>query len=157
MSTKTLKLYTAPRCAVSYFFVCVCAHCYLSFFPNPQRLRLMMLEKGVASHYEEVVMHLTGFGEQRGWQHLKRNAWGEAPTLELEDSSTLSEAAAIARYIDDSHPGRKILGETVLEQALDQQWDNRVWVHLLYNLVTAFHVLVCRLHLSSSSFLFHII
>jgi glutathione S-transferase len=110
----------------------------------------MMLEKGVASHYDEVIMNLTDSGEQRGWKHLKRNAWGEVPALELEDGSTLSEAAAIARYIDNSHPGRKILGETALEQALDQQWDNRVGVHLLYNLVTTFHVLVCCLHLSSS-------
>jgi hypothetical protein len=94
-------------------------------------------------------MHMTGAGAQRGWQHLKRNPWGETPTLELEDGSTLSEATAIARYIDNSHPGRKIMGETPLEQALDQQWDNRVWVHLLYRLTVAFHVLVCRLHISS--------
>jgi glutathione S-transferase len=105
----------------------------------------MMYEKGVTSHYEEVALDMTGSGEQRGWQYLKRNQWGEAPTLELEDGSTLSEAAAIARYIDNSHPGRKIMGETPLEQALDQQWDNRIWVHLLYRLGTAFRVLVCHL------------
>jgi hypothetical protein len=141
---KSLR-FTQRRGTSSLTDDCLYPHHRFSGFVNPQRLRLMMHEKGVVSHYEEVALDMKS-GEQRGWQHLKRNPWGEAPTLELEDGSTLSEAAAIASYIDDSHPGRKIMGETPLERALDQQWDNRVWVHLLYRLTVAFHVLVRRLH-----------
>jgi glutathione S-transferase len=33
------------------------------------------------------------------------------------------------------------MGATPHERGLDQMWDNRVWVHILYPIVTAFHVL----------------
>jgi glutathione S-transferase len=33
------------------------------------------------------------------------------------------------------------MGATPLEQGLDNMWDNRIWVHILYRIVTAFHVL----------------
>ncbi len=69
------------------------------------------------------------------------NAWGETPTLELEDGSFISETAAIVRYLDHAYPGRRIMGEDALQQGLDNMWDNRVWVHILYRIVTAFHVL----------------
>ncbi len=54
-----------------------------SAFPNPQRVRLLMHEKGIAQHVEERVLDMAPGGEQRGWRHLKRNPWGETPTLEL--------------------------------------------------------------------------
>ncbi len=84
---------------------------------------------------------MTPGGEQRQWPHLKMNPWGETPTLQLEDGSFISETAAIVRYLDQAYPGRKIMGETPLEQGLDNMWDNRIWVHILYRIVTAFHVL----------------
>ncbi|MHC2016229.1 glutathione S-transferase family protein [Methylobacterium sp. CM6247] len=123
MSDK-LKLFTSP-----------------SAFPNPQRLRIFMHEKGIADHFDETVYDMSPVGEQRGWKHLKMNAWGETPTLALADGSYLSETSAIARYLDDTFEGRKIMGETAHERGLDQMWDNRVWVHILYPIVTAFHVL----------------
>ena len=33
------------------------------------------------------------------------------------------------------------MGETPEQQGLDNMWDNRIWVHILYRIVTAFHVL----------------
>jgi glutathione S-transferase len=33
------------------------------------------------------------------------------------------------------------MGETPLQQGLDTMWNNRIWVHILYRIVTAFHVL----------------
>ncbi|KIJ56072.1 hypothetical protein M422DRAFT_239274 [Sphaerobolus stellatus SS14] len=111
-----------------------------SWFVNPSRLRLMMAEKGILDQYEEVIMDMEVVGEQKGWRHKKLNPWAEAPVLELPDGTYLSETAAIAQYLDDTHPGRKILGETILEQALDRQWDNRIWIQLLYRFVITFHV-----------------
>ena len=58
----------------------------------------------------------------------------------LEDGTCLSETTAICRYLDEAYPGRKVMGETALEKATDQQWDMRVWVHCLYRLTVAFHV-----------------
>lgn len=41
----------------------------------------------------------------------------------------MSEAPAIARYLEAKHSGegRKVMGETALEQGLDAQWDARIW------------------------------
>lgn len=69
------------------------------------------------------------------------NPWGETPTLELGDGSYLSETRAIARYLDQAHPGRKLLGETPIEQGQDLMWDDRIWVQILYRITTMFHVL----------------
>lgn len=122
--TSKLSLFTSP-----------------SAFPNPQRLRLFMHEKGIADQFDEQIYDMTPGGQQRQWPHLKMNPWGETPTLALADGSFISETAAIARYLDQAYPGRKIMGENALEQGLDNMWDNRIWVHILYNIVTAFHVL----------------
>lgn len=119
-----LKLFTAP-----------------SAFPNPQRLRLFMHEKGIAGEIDEVIYDMAPGGEQRKWQHLKMNPWGETPTLALADGSYLSESRAIARYLDNNFEGRKVLGDSVLAQAQDEMWDARVYVHILYRIVTMFHVM----------------
>ena len=112
-----------------------------SAFPNPQRLRLFLYEKGIANQFDEHIYDMTPGGQQRQWPHLKMNPWGETPTLQLADGSFISETAAIVRYLDQSFPGRKIMGENALQQGLDNMWDNRIWVHILYRIVTAFHVL----------------
>lgn len=122
--TEKLRLYTSP-----------------SAFPNPQRLRLFVHEKGIASHIEEVIYDMAPGGEQRKWPHLKMNPWGETPTLALADGSYLSESTGIARYLDHSLPGRKVLGETALEQGQDDMWDSRIFTHILYRIVTMFHVM----------------
>lgn len=118
-----LRLYTSP-----------------SAFPNPQRLRLFIHEKGIADRIEEVVYDMTPGGDQRKWPHLKMNPWGETPTLALPEGGYLAETPAVARYLDTSFPGRKVMGESALEQAQDAMWDDRVWVHILYRIVTMFHV-----------------
>lgn len=113
-----------------------------SAFPNPQRLRLFMLEKDITDQYEEVILDMAPGGEQRGWQHAKRNPFGEAPTLELGPDEYLSETPAIIRYMDLAHDGsRRVTGESTLEQARDVMWDQRVFIHVLYPIVTMFHVL----------------
>ena len=112
-----------------------------SVFPNPQRVRLLMHEKGIASEVEEVMLDMVPRGEQRGWAHLKRNPWGETPVLELADGTLIAESAAIGRYLDARFPGRQIMGETPVEQAQDAMWDARIWVQILYRLTTMFHVL----------------
>ncbi len=123
MSNK-LKLFTSP-----------------SAFPNPQRLRLFMHEKGIADQIDEVIYYMAPGGQQRKWQHLKMNPWGETPTLDLGDGSYLSESRAIARYLDDRFDGRKILGDSILSQAQDEMWDARMYAHILYRIVTMFHVM----------------
>ena len=119
----------------------LCVFTSPSAFPNPQRLRLFMHEKGIVGEIEEIVYDMAPGGEQRRWPHLKMNPWGETPTLQLEDGSVLSETAGIVRYLDQRFPGRKIMGESALEQGQDTMWENRIGVHVLYRIVTMFHVL----------------
>ena len=119
-----LRLYTSP-----------------SAFPNPQRLRLFIHEKGIQDAFEEVIYDMAPGGEQRRWPHLKMNPWGETPTLRFEDGTYLAETAAIVRYLDQRFPGRKVMGETAIEQGQDTMWENRIWVHVLYRIVTMFHVM----------------
>jgi glutathione S-transferase len=59
----------------------------------------------------------------------------------LADRSFLSETSAIARYLGDSFDDCKIMGTTAHERGLDKMRNNRVWGHILYPIVTAFHVL----------------
>jgi glutathione S-transferase len=33
------------------------------------------------------------------------------------------------------------MGETPLQQGQDAMWDDRIWVHILYRIVTTFHVM----------------
>ena len=122
--TAKLRLFTSP-----------------SAFPNPQRLRLFIHEKGIADQFEERIYDMTPGGEQRQWPHLKMNPWGETPTLQLADGTFLAETAAIVRYLDQSYPGRRIMGENPLQQGLDSMWDDRIWVNILYRITTMFHVL----------------
>ena len=121
--TERLRLYTASAA-----------------FPNPQRVRLLMHEKGIADKVDEVVLDLSPIGEQRSWRHLNRNPWGEVPTLQFADGTYLAESVAIARYLDQTFDGRRVMGDTPREQAEDIMWNDRIWVQILYRLVTTFHV-----------------
>ncbi|KGS12071.1 glutathione S-transferase, partial [Pseudomonas coronafaciens] len=47
-----------------------------SAFPNPQRLRLFIHEKGIADQFDEIIYDMAPGGEQRGWRHLNMNPWG---------------------------------------------------------------------------------
>ena len=85
-----------------------------SAFPNPQRLRLFMFEKGIEGEIEEIIYDMTPGGDQRKWPHLKMNPWGETPTLKLDDGSYLAETAAIDSYLDQIHTVLKIIGESDL-------------------------------------------
>ncbi len=116
-------------------------HTAPSAFPNPQRLRLFMHEKGITEAYQETLLDMAPGGEQRAWQHLKRNPFGEAPTLEYEPGQYLSETPAIVRYLDMIHDGRKITGDDPLAAARDAMWDQRCYLHVLLPIVTMFHVL----------------
>ena len=100
-----------------------------------------MLEKGIEANIEETIYDMAPGGEQRKWPHLKMNPWGETPTLTLEDGNYLAETAAIIRYLDQRYPGQKIIDESAIEQGLDTMWENRIWIHVLYRIVTMFHVM----------------
>ena len=121
MTTK-LELFTSP-----------------SAFPNPQRLRLFMHEKGIADQFDERIYDMTPVGEQRQWKHLKMNPWGETLTLQLADGNTSSPRPLRSSAIS-TRPSPAAVGhgqDAARSRAWTTMWDNRVWVHILYRIVTA--------------------
>src|SRR4051812_6038662 len=90
--TTQLQLFTSP-----------------SAFPNPQRLRLFMHEKGIADQFAETIYDMTPVGEQRGWRHLKMNPWGETPTLQLADVRlAATSGATVAAVRQASAPAQRL-------------------------------------------------
>jgi glutathione S-transferase len=83
-SNNSLRLFTSP-----------------SVFPNPQRLRIFLHEKGIADQFDERIYDMTSVGEQRQWRHLKMNPWivtafhvlhqGLGPKLELTTNHAWGE------------------------------------------------------------------
>ncbi|MEO6022062.1 MAG: hypothetical protein ABIP64_02905 [Burkholderiales bacterium] len=61
--------------------------------------------------------------------------------MALADGTHLAESTAIARYLDHPFPGRKVMGDPALEQGQDDIWDSRIFIHVLYRMVTTFHVM----------------
>uniref|UniRef100_A0A2P2MXW7 glutathione transferase n=1 Tax=Rhizophora mucronata TaxID=61149 RepID=A0A2P2MXW7_RHIMU len=87
----------------------------------PQRVMACLLEKGV--EFELVHVDLDS-GEQKRPEFLaKLQPFGQVPAIE-DDGFKLFESRAIIRYIAAKHEDRepKLLGETLQERALVEQW-----------------------------------
>ena len=96
---------------------------YDSMGPNPHVIRMFIAEKGIDVPKQAV--DLRG-GENRQDEHLKRNAHGQMPALELDDGSYLSEITAICEYLEEKHPTPPLIGTTAEERAECRMWTRRV-------------------------------
>lgn len=92
---------------------------YNSVGPNPQVVRTFMAERGIAVPLEEV--DIMG-GANRQTDYLKLNPAGQLPALELDDGSILTEITVICEYLDEHHPGEKLMGETAEARAKVRSW-----------------------------------
>ena len=120
----------------------LCLYASQSELPNPEhlQLRLFIHEKGIATHVEEVIYDAPQGGEMHRCPYAAATPWGEAPSLALEDGSYLTNAGAIARYLDQRFPGRKVLGKSDLEQGQDAMWERRIFLHMLDRLMMAINI-----------------
>jgi len=87
--------------------------------PNPTRVRLFLAEKiadGASIDVEEVVVNLRE-GEQKGPEHLARNAFGKLPVLELDDGTLLLESLPIIEYLEEIYPEPCLVGRDAAERA----------------------------------------
>lgn len=92
------------------------------FAPNCRRVRMFILEKGLQlPEMPEVVVLDESLKVDPGFVSL----WPPAmvPLLELDDGTRISEALAIVRYIEDTHPEINLLGKSPLEAARVMMWE----------------------------------
>ncbi|MGI9431510.1 MAG: glutathione S-transferase family protein [Myxococcota bacterium] len=96
---------------------------YTGAAPNPKRVELYLLEKGL----DLPKVHLdVGSGESRTPAFLEKNPLGLLPVLELDDGTCLSESAAICRYLEELHPAPPLLGEGPVGRAVVGMWNRRM-------------------------------
>ena len=75
--------------------------------PNPRRVRIFMVEKGISCETEQLNIVL---GENLGDDFLAVNPRGLLPTLVLDDGTVLDESVAICRYLEETHPEPPLMG-----------------------------------------------
>ena len=109
---------------------------YDSVGPNPHIVRMFVAEKGIEIPKQTVDLRK---GENREAEHLKRNAMGQMPTLELDDGSFLSEITAICEYLDEvAKGGTSLIGATAEERAETRMWVRRIDLNILEPLANGF-------------------
>nr|WP_070958432.1 glutathione S-transferase family protein [Hyphomonas sp. Mor2] len=87
--------------------------------PNPQVVRTFMAERGISVPLEDV--DIMG-GANRQADYLKVNPAGQLPALELDDGTILTEITVICEYLDETHPGESLMGETPEARAQIRSW-----------------------------------
>lgn len=105
--------------------------------PSPRRVRIFLAEKEITDIPMEQVDVFAG--EQKNPEFLARNPYGAVPVLELDDGTCVSETMAICRYVEETRPGVKLLGETPQETATIEMWQRRVENSLFDKVAAYFH------------------
>lgn len=98
---------------------------YNSTGPNPHVVRMFMAELGITIPLEEVDLMA---GDNRRGEYLEINPAGQLPALILDDGSIIAEITAICEYLDETHPGETLIGDTPEERAQTRRWTR--WVDL---------------------------
>jgi glutathione S-transferase len=109
--------------------------------PNPRRVRIFLMEKGVCVPIEPVDIALMAHKEP---SYTAINPLQRLPALVLDDGSILTESVAICRYFEGLHPDPPLFGRGILGTAQVEMWNRRVEFHLLGPVSQAFR------HLHSS-------
>lgn len=103
-----MKLFTDPRA------------------PSPRRVHLLLRNRGIEIPIERIDL---AAGEQLRPDFLSINPDGTVPVLQLDDGRCLTEVVAICRYLDETHEGDRLYGETALERARIQDADHWLEMH----------------------------
>ncbi len=89
--------------------------------PSPRRARIFLAEKGLT--VETVQVDLAG-GEHLSEAFRKINPWCTVPALVLDDGTTISEAVAVCRYLEEAYPDPPLMGRDAKEKAIVAMWDH---------------------------------
>ena len=103
--------------------------------PNPRRVRVFLVEKGIAVPLVPVDM---GALEHKGQTVSSRNPLRRLPVLELDDGTVITESVAICRYFEELHPEPALFGRGALGKAQVEMWQRRMEFNLLSCVAHAF-------------------
>lgn len=104
--------------------------------PAPRCLRMFLLEKNLV--IPAVTIDVFS-GENRQPAFLAINPAGQTPTLRCDDGSALSEAVAIAEYLEELYPYPALIGNTPESRAQTRQWWRRVELNITEFIHNAYH------------------
>ncbi|TAN28432.1 MAG: glutathione S-transferase family protein [Castellaniella sp.] len=104
--------------------------------PAPRCLRMFLLEKQLRIPAVKVDVMT---GENRASKYLAINPAGQTPALRLDDGTVLSEAVAIAEYLEERYPAPSLIGRTAEERAHTRQWWRRVELNVTEFIHNAYH------------------
>jgi glutathione S-transferase len=91
--------------------------------PNPRRVRIFLLEKGIEIPIDDV----GGENIQLSAAYKQRYPEAMVPMLELDDGAQIGEAMAICRYLETLHPKPRLMGTDPIDGALIDMWERRAW------------------------------
>ncbi|MDE0059991.1 MAG: glutathione S-transferase [Defluviicoccus sp.] len=91
-----------------------------SIAPNPRRVRIYLIEKGIEVPQEEVGVPGKPILDPA---FLERAPHRRVPLLELDDGTLISEAMAICRYFEALNPDPPLMGADALEKARVEMWE----------------------------------
>ena len=100
---------------------------YLDRAPNPFRVTIFLMEKGLEVPEERLDIMS---GETRTPEFGKINSLHELPTLVLTDGTIITESVAICRYFEAEHPTPALMGSSAVESAKIEMWNRRMELHL---------------------------
>jgi len=103
--------------------------------PNPRRVRIFLVEKGIAVPSEQVDMMA---GAQRSPEYTAINPLQRMPALVLDDGTVITESIAICRYFEAQKPNPPLFGTGALEAALVEMWNRRCEINLLLAVANVF-------------------
>jgi glutathione S-transferase len=89
--------------------------------PSPRRVRILLAEKGVSVETVQVDLRA---GEHLKPEFLKLNPWATVPVLELDDGTTISEAIACSRYLEEIYPEPPLMGRNAREKGVIAMWEH---------------------------------
>lgn len=105
--------------------------------PNPRRVRMFLVEKGLADGVELVEVSINDRKHQEP-AFLEKNPLGLVPVLELDDGRLLRESVAICRYLEELHPEPSLFGTEAWERAQIEQWNRHAELELLFAVAQVF-------------------
>lgn len=103
--------------------------------PNPRRVEIYLLEKGIEVETENVDLGAKG---NFAPEFMAKNPLARVPVLEFDDGTCLAESKAICHYFEETHPEPPLMGKDARERALIEMWDRRMESEILANMSGAF-------------------